>query len=80
MDSEGLGEPEGEWGWGVFLDLERWGGGSVFGGEEESRGKGKGGGVHTSPPWLPSREPRPGMSRANVQGTFWASVRIAWMS
>lgn len=35
--------------------------------------------VHTSPPGFSSKCPRPGMGRVNVQGSFWASVRIASM-
>lgn len=45
-------------------------------------GAGKGKGcmyIRTSPPGFSSRWPRPGMGRVNVQGTFWASVRIASM-
>lgn len=42
-------------------------------------GEGEGVYVYTSPPGFSSRWPRPGMGRVNVQGTFWASVRIASM-
>lgn len=34
---------------------------------------------HTSPPGFSSSWPRPGMGRVNVQGIFWASVKIASM-
>ena len=46
------------------------------GGGREEVGKGR---VCTSPPGFSSRWPRPGMGRVNVQGSFWASVRIASM-
>lgn len=35
--------------------------------------------VYTSPPGFSSRWPRPGIGRLNVQGSFWASVKIASM-
>lgn len=78
MDAEQLGEPEregerGVWGY-LFIIHARVG---ISGGIGSAFVEGEW--VYTSPPGFSSSWPRPGMGRVNVQGSFWASVKIASM-
>lgn len=76
MYGEEFGEVEGEEERGVGLDLFVWWGEEISLGALMGEEGGKG---YTSPPGLSSRKPRFGMWMSNVQGTFWAEVRMAEM-